>query len=179
VSHAGNGRRNGGPATRGPRDRRGAGDARRLLRLLNALGTATVPQLLWRSADALDLTVAQARALFHVERHPGCHMGDLATAFGVTLPAATHVVDRLEQKGLVRRAADPRDRRACLLALSAAGTALVRELERLQLGALEAVVGRLSPAARRRAVAGLTVLVEANGGGVRATPTGRRLAPRA
>jgi DNA-binding MarR family transcriptional regulator len=164
VSHAASGRRNGGAAAGGGRGSRRSTEARRLLRLLNALGTATVPQLLWRSADALDLTVAQARALFHVERHPGGHMGDLAAAFGVTLPAATHIVDRLAEKGLVRRAVDPRDRRVCVLTLSPAGTALVRELERLQLGALDGLLGRLSPAARRRAVAGLTVLVEADRG---------------
>ena len=141
--------------------RRWSADARRLLGLLNALGTTTFRQLLWQKANELDLTFAQSQVLFYVERHPGCHMGDVAKTFGVTLPAATHIVDRLEQKGLVARGVDPGDRRVCVLGLSAAGQALVSQLESLQLGTLAPVLGRLSPPDRRRVLGALEVLVDA------------------
>ena len=70
---------------------------------LNALGSTTFRQLLWQRASELDLTYAQSQVLFHVADHPGCHMGDVAKAFGVTLPAVTHIVDRLEEKQFVLR----------------------------------------------------------------------------
>ena len=38
-------------------------------------------------------------------------MGDVAKAFDVTLPAVTHIIDRLEQKQFVLRADHPGDRR--------------------------------------------------------------------
>src|SRR5438552_12957490 len=88
-----------------------ARDSDRLLDLLNALGSTTFRKLLWQKSASLDLTYAQSQVLFHVGDHPGCHMGDVAKAFGVTLPAVTHTVDRLEEKQLLSRADDPGDRR--------------------------------------------------------------------
>lgn len=152
-------RRNGAGKSRG---RRWSPDARRLLGLLNALGSTTFRQLLWQKANELVLTFAQSQVLFYVEQRPGCHMGDVAKTFGVTLPAATHIVDRLEQKGLVSRGVDPGDRRVCVLELSAAGQGLVGELEALQLGALEPVLDRLSAPDRRRVLGALEVLVDAS-----------------
>ena len=70
-------------------------EAQRLLDLLNALGSTTFRQLVWQRASELDLTYAQSQSLSYVHDHPGCHMGDVAKAFGVTLPAVTHIVDRL------------------------------------------------------------------------------------
>lgn len=117
---------------------------------------------------------AQSQVLFYVEQHPGCHVGEVARIFGVTLPAVTHIVDRLAQKGLVGRAADPDDRRVCVLRLTGAGQALVREIEALQLGALERVLGRLSPPERRSVLGGLKTLVDAGAplAGARRRPRG-------
>jgi DNA-binding MarR family transcriptional regulator len=78
--------------------------AQRLLDLLNALGSTTFRQLLWQRASELDLTFAQSQVLFYVADHPACPMGEVAKAFGVTLPAITHIVDRLEEKRFMSRA---------------------------------------------------------------------------
>src|ERR687891_2913446 len=106
------------------RVRRRSAEAQRLLDLLNALGSTTFRQLLWQRASELDLTYAQSQVLFHVADNAGCHMGDVAKAFGVTLPAITHIVDRLEEKGFMTRGASPGDRRVYALALTATGKAL-------------------------------------------------------
>src|SRR5213075_2174488 len=87
-----------------------AAEAQRLLDLLNSLGSTTFRQLLWQKASELELTYAQSQVLFYVAEHGGCHMGDVAKAFGVTLPAVTHIVDRLEQKEFVVRGDHPADR---------------------------------------------------------------------
>ena len=138
-----------------------AREAQRLLDLLNALGSTTFRQLLWQRASSLDLTYAQSQVLFYVSDHPGCHMGDVAKAFGVTLPAVTHIIDRLEQKEFVVRGDDPADRRVHALEVTAQGKSLVRELHTMQTRGLEEVLTRMSADDRHRVLKGLEALVEA------------------
>ncbi|RPH84968.1 MAG: MarR family transcriptional regulator [Candidatus Rokuibacteriota bacterium] len=143
------------------RARRRSAEAQRLLDLLNALGSTTFRQLLWQRASELDLTYAQSQVLFHVADHPGCHMGDVAKAFGVTLPAVTHIVDRLEEKQFLERADDPADRRVYVLELTRTGRALVDELHGLQMRGVEAVLRRMAAEDRQRVIKGLEALVDA------------------
>jgi DNA-binding MarR family transcriptional regulator len=141
--------------------RRRSAEAQRLLDLLNALGSTTFRQLLWQRASELDLTYAQSQVLFHVADHPGCHMGDVAKAFGVTLPAVTHIVDRLEEKQFLVRADDPADRRVYILELTRGGRALVDELHGLQMRGVEGVLQRMAAGDRQRVIKGLEALVDA------------------
>ena len=136
--------------------------AEQLLDLLNALGNTIFRQFLWQRAAELDLTYAQGQVLFHVAAHPGCRMGDVGKAFGVTLPAVTHLVDRLEQKGFITRAGDPADRRAYVLEVTRAGGTLVDELHAMRLRGLESVLARMAADDRTRVVRGLEALVEAS-----------------
>jgi DNA-binding MarR family transcriptional regulator len=151
-------------ATRRPparRPARTAAQAQRLLDLLNALGSTTFRQLLWQRASELDLTFAQSQVLFYVADHAACPMGEVAKAFGVTLPAVTHIVDRLEEKRFMTRGAHPADRRVYVLELTRAGQTLVEELHGIQMHALEGVLARMSADDRERAVRGIEALVEA------------------
>jgi DNA-binding MarR family transcriptional regulator len=136
-------------------------EAQRLLDLLNALGSTTFRQLLWQRASELDLTYAQSQVLFYVADHPGCPMGEVAKAFGVTLPAVTHIVDRLEQKQFVHRGDDPADRRVYILELTREGKSLVEELHTIRMRAVEGVLVRMSAEDRERVLRGLEALVEA------------------
>jgi DNA-binding MarR family transcriptional regulator len=144
-------------AQRAPRS--SSGEAQRVLDLLNSLGSTIFRQLLWQRAS--DLTYAQTQVLFYVAANPGCHMGDVAKAFGVTLPAVTQIVDRLEQRALMSRGDHPADRRIYLLDLTRAGRALAEELQALRLRGLTLVLGRMSPGSRRRVVVGLEALADA------------------
>ena len=136
-------------------------EAQRLLDLLNALGSTTFRQLLWQRASELDLTYAQSQVLFYVGDHPACHMGDVAKAFGVTLPAITHIVDRLEQKQFVLRGDHPADRRVYVLELTRQGKALGQELRTMQMRGVEDVLARMSAEDRQRVIKGLEALVDA------------------
>ena len=138
-----------------------ARDTERLLDLLNALGSTTFRQLLWQKSSPLDLTYAQSQVLFYVGANPGCHMGDVAKAFAVTLPAVTHTVDRLEEKQFVQRTADPADRRAFVLELTRRGADIAAELQAARMRGLERVVARLPAAQRQQVIDGLEALVEA------------------
>ena len=145
-----------------PRTKRATtGEAHQMLELLNSLGGSIFRQLLWQKSSDLDLTYAQSQVLFRLAEHPGSHMGDVAKAFGVTLPAVTHIVDRLEEKGLVTRGDHPADRRVYVLDLTSAGKALVEELEAIRLRGMERVLARMSADDRRRVLTGLEALVDA------------------
>ena len=140
---------------------RPASDAQRLLDLLHALGSTTFRRLLWQKAAELELTYAQSQVLLYVGQHSGCHMGEVAKAFGVTLAAITQIVDRLEQKKFMARGTDPDDRRVYTLELTAEGKALVGELATLRIEGLNAVLARMSGRDRDRAIKGLEALVKA------------------
>ncbi|MBI4562919.1 MAG: MarR family transcriptional regulator [Candidatus Rokubacteria bacterium] len=136
-------------------------EAQRLLELLHALGSTTFRQYLWQKAAELELTYAQSQVLFYVGQHSGSHMGEVAKAFAVTLPAITQIVDRLEQKKFLARGTDPTDRRVYPLDLTDEGKTLVGELETLQTEGLERVLERMSTRDRHRVIKGLEALVEA------------------
>lgn len=136
-------------------------DAQRLVHLLEALGNMTVRQVLWRQAAEPDLTHAQSQVLHHLADHPGCHMGDVAKVFGVTLSAVTQIVDRLEEKKLVRRGVDPSDRRVHALSLTPAGRTLAEGLHVLRLRGVMPLLARLSPQDRDRVLTGLDTLLTA------------------
>jgi len=143
------------------RSRARAAEAQRLLDLLNALGSTTFRQLLWQRASELDLTYAQSQVLFYVGDHGGCPMSEVAKAFGVTLPAVTQIIDRLEQKQFLTRGDHPADRRVYLLELTRQGKALAQELHGLQMRSLEEVLGRMTADDRQRVIKGLEALVDA------------------
>jgi DNA-binding MarR family transcriptional regulator len=136
-------------------------EAQRLLELLKTLFGSTFRQILWRNAAELELTYAQAQVLFYVAQHPGCHMGQVAKTFNVTLSAITQIVDRLVQKQLLTRVSNPTDRRVYILELTTEGKALVQELEKLQVEVLEPVLQRLSARDRDHLIKGLEKFVEA------------------
>ncbi|PVU84393.1 MarR family transcriptional regulator (plasmid) [Cellulomonas sp. WB94] len=63
-------------------------------------------------------------ALRVVRRHAGeCRVQELRTDLGITVGAASKLVDRLERDGLAVRSAHPGDRRSSLVTLTAAGDA--------------------------------------------------------
>jgi DNA-binding MarR family transcriptional regulator len=78
-------------------------------------------------------------------------ISDLARHEGVTQPAMTGLVNRLEAEGLVRRSADPTDARAALVALTEAGRGFVEARRAERMRVLAARVERL-PDADRRAI---------------------------
>jgi DNA-binding MarR family transcriptional regulator len=85
----------------------------------------------------------------------------VAKAFGVTLPAVTHIVDRLEQKQFLLRADHPADRRVYILELTRQGKALVQELRTMQKRGVEQVLARMSADDRGNVIKGLEALVDA------------------
>ena len=67
-------------------------------------------------------------ALATVERHGPLTPSELAVREGIQRPSVSRLVARLEEQALISRTADPQDGRSFLIAVTAEGTALLREL---------------------------------------------------
>jgi DNA-binding MarR family transcriptional regulator len=83
---------------------------------------------------------------------------DLAAGEFVAQPTMTVLVRRLEQDGLVERAADPEDARASRIALTRAGRAELDAVREDRAALLARRLDALEPAARERLAAALPVL---------------------
>ena len=85
-------------------------------------------------------------------------VSDLARLEGVTQPAMTGLVNRLEGEGLVTRSADPTDARAALVTITAAGRAFVEARRAERVRVLSARIDRLPDADRDAILAALPAL---------------------
>lgn len=93
-------------------------------------------------AFELDLTPPQMGVLTHLE--DSTSMSRLASEIGCDASNITWMTDRLEERGLVARAPDPKDRRVRLLVLTDAGRRLRRAIDR-KLNATVPGLERLTP----------------------------------
>jgi DNA-binding MarR family transcriptional regulator len=81
-----------------------------------------------RRASALGVTTAQWRVLAWLGHSPGLKQVELAERLDVEPITAGRIVDRLEEAGLVERQADPVDRRAWRLVLTAKAGPIIARL---------------------------------------------------
>lgn len=88
-----------------------------------------------RIAEAgLGLTPGEGRTLVHIARAGVVRQTVLAERMGVEAMTVTGYLDRLEAKGMVRREADPVDRRAKLVHLTEAADAMLTDIAPLSAG---------------------------------------------
>ena len=81
-----------------------------------------------RRAVGLGVTRAQWKVLFRLARHPGMRQIDLADLLDIEPITLSRIIDRLEEGGLVERVADPSDRRAWRLHVTARAQPLIAKL---------------------------------------------------
>ena len=107
------------------------------------------------AAAGRDMTPRQFHLLEFIARS-GQRIDDVAKFLGVTPPAATRAVDKLERRGLISRSGCDGDRRVTLVACSEAGYRLVAQYRSLQEETIAAAMGSLS----EHEIASLTRLLE-------------------
>jgi len=78
-------------------------------------------------AKATGLSMAQFSILMQLHYRSNCGVSDISERFDITSAAASQLVDKLVQSGLMQREEDPHDRRAKLLNLTDKGTELIRQ----------------------------------------------------
>ncbi len=109
-------------------------------KIQRALLTSTASR--WRD---LDISMQQLRALTVLRDEEVATVGRLAELFGIGLPAASILADRLVRAGYLERNEDPADRRRVLLTLTRAGIQLVTDLHEGSHLLLRRWMARLSP----------------------------------
>lgn len=101
-----------------------------------------------RQEAGTGLSPSLTAALATIERHGPLTPSELAEREAIKRPAATRIVARLENEGLVDRTADPGDGRVTLIAATTAGRDLQRRTRRRKNEYLARRLRDLSPTDR-------------------------------
>ncbi len=113
--------------------------------------SAVARQLREKSAETLapwGITPAHLRALRTLARHGTMRLSELSDRLEIAPRTATEVVDALQARDLVRRRADPGDRRATLVEVTDHGGEILAEIRGARGTEAGRVFGRLGPADR-------------------------------
>jgi len=101
---------------------------------------------LFRSlSPASGLSMTAAATLSAVERLGPQRLTALAAREGVTQPAMTQLISRLEESGLVRREASPEDGRVVLVAITDEGRAVLARRRSVRSERMAAIIAQLGP----------------------------------
>jgi DNA-binding MarR family transcriptional regulator len=99
-----------------------------------------------KETEQLGITARQATLLWLVKRSPGLSLAELATEEGISPPALSGHVDRLEGAGLIERVRSSEDRRRVGLRLTDDGARLLRRVRARRTTWLTDRLGTLEPA---------------------------------
>src|SRR5258708_3245384 len=110
-----------------------------------------------------DVTLAQYRALVVLASKGARHVGELAETLGVHPSTATRLCDRLVARKLIKRSVDRTNRRETVVALAAAGRALVDRVTAVRRAEIREIVARIPEDLRRPAVDALVAFSTAAG----------------
>jgi DNA-binding MarR family transcriptional regulator len=105
------------------------------------------------------LSMSQIGALFHIYKRGG-GVSDVGEELGVTSAAASQMLERLVQQGLILRSEDPLDRRAKKMVLTEKGQQVLQDSIRGREMWLNSLRDTLTPAEREMIVATMTLLIE-------------------
>jgi DNA-binding MarR family transcriptional regulator len=91
------------------------------------------------------LSMTAAATLAGIERLGPQRLTVLAAREGVTQPAMTQLISRLEESGLVRREASPEDGRVVLVVITDEGRAVLARRRSVRSDRMAAIIARLGP----------------------------------
>jgi DNA-binding MarR family transcriptional regulator len=118
-----------------------------------------------KETEQLGITARQATLLWLVKRGPGLSLAELAGEEGISAPAMSGHVDRLERAGLLERVRSSDDRRRVGLRLTDEGERLMRRVRARRTTWLAHRLNALEPSALEAielAVPALVQLLEAD-----------------
>lgn len=105
-------------------------------------------------------SMAMINALFSVHYKGKCGVSDLGENLGVSNAAASQMLEKMVQQGLVAREEDPQDRRNKLITLTDEGSLLVRDSMEARRGWMIELVKMLSPNEQDQIQASLQLLID-------------------
>jgi DNA-binding MarR family transcriptional regulator len=98
----------------------------------------------------LDLTPRQAAVILALAAQPGARLGALAQQVGADQPTISALVDRLVERSLVMREADPADRRRASLRLTPTAESLAGDIQQIRAAVDQQLVELLGEAPARQ-----------------------------
>ncbi len=105
-------------------------------------------------------SVPQLNVLFRLRHKGACGVSELADEMGVTAAAASQLLERLVQQGLVQRSEDPLDRRNRRMTLTEAGQQVVQESVAARQSWLDRLPALLSETEQEQVATALRILIE-------------------
>jgi DNA-binding MarR family transcriptional regulator len=99
-----------------------------------------------KETEQLGITARQATLLWLVKRSPGLALAELAAEEGISAPAMSGHVDRLERAGLIERVRSSDDRRRVGLRLTDEGARVLRRVRARRTTWLNGRLSALEPA---------------------------------
>jgi MarR family transcriptional regulator for hemolysin len=109
-------------------------------------------------ARGLGLTRAQWQVLAHLARHEGINQAGLAEILEIEPITVGRLIDRMEEAGWVERRADPSDRRARLLYMTAKARPVFDRMRALADAVRGEALSGFSPAEREQLMATLVAI---------------------
>ena len=113
-----------------------------------------------RYARTSGFSLSQLGALFQIRRGGGTGVTDLGDSLGVTSSAASQMLERLVQLGLIVRSEDPADRRVKRIALSDKGRQVLQAGIHARESWLSDLAETLSYSEREAVVTALNILID-------------------
>ena len=80
-----------------------------------------------RSTNTQQLSMLQIQALVFLKKHKNAQMGQIAAQFGIELPSATSLVNKLVNENLATRKNDKKDRRLVCITITSKGEQLLKQ----------------------------------------------------
>jgi len=111
-----------------------------------------------RFAKSAGLSMPQFGLLMQMHHKGDCGMSEVSERFDITPAAASQLVDKLVQGGLVQRVEDPNDRRAKLLNLTDKGRELIQQGIQERYRWVDELGSRLSAEERTQISAALNIM---------------------
>lgn len=114
-----------------------------------------------RFVKSIGFSMAQFFLLMHVYYKRQCGISNLSEHMEITAPAASQLVDKLVQAGMLERTEDPHDRRAKQVTLTGKGRQLIEKSIHARFRWLESLVQGLSGEERSKVDEALRILTNA------------------
>ncbi|HEU0293329.1 MAG TPA: MarR family transcriptional regulator [Anaerolineales bacterium] len=114
-----------------------------------------------RFAKSTGLSMPQFGVLMQLHHRGNCAVGDISERFDITNAAASQLVDKLVQSGLIQREEDPHDRRAKLLNLTDKGRELIQQGIEERYRWVEELAGKLTVEERAQISDALNIMTRA------------------
>jgi DNA-binding MarR family transcriptional regulator len=104
------------------------------------------------------ISMAHVFLMSMIDKHGALPMTRVAELLGSGLPTATGLVSRMEERGLVRRDHDTKDRRVVFVSLTDAGAAEMHELHEARQRRMASAIAQLSTAEQAKLLSAIRSL---------------------